>query len=107
MFILKGLIKLMIGNLSYDEDSLMDRALLETYAKKDITPDADLSKIEPQIMSDLEQILEGMEGGNDLALRLRKYIKTLPEIDCYDDKGNKKVCTTIPEVIYVYLTGRY
>jgi hypothetical protein len=44
---------------------------------------------------------------NNAPLRLRKYIKTLPEIDCYDDKGNKKVCTTIPEVIYVYLTGRY
>ena len=44
---------------------------------------------------------------NNAPLRLRKYIKTLPEIDCYDDKGNKKVCITIPEVIYVYLTGRY
>ena len=72
---IKGLIKLMIGQLNYDEDSLMDRALLETYAKKDITPDADLSQIEPPIMSDLEQILEGMEGGNELALRLRKYTK--------------------------------
>ena len=72
---IKGLIKLMIGKLNYDEDSLMDRALLETYAKKDITPDADLSRIEPPIMSDLEQILEGMEGGSDLALRLQKYTK--------------------------------
>ncbi len=72
---IKGLIKLMIGSLNYDEDSLMDRALLETYAKKDITPDADLSKIEPPIMSDLEQILEGMEGGSDLVLRLKKYTK--------------------------------
>ena len=44
---------------------------------------------------------------NNAPLRLRKYIKTLPEIDCYDDKGEKKICTTIPEVIYVYLTGRY
>jgi conjugal transfer ATP-binding protein TraC len=72
---LKGLIKLMIGNLTYDEDSIMDRALLETYAKKDITPDTDLSQIEPPIVSDLEQVLEGMEGGSDLALRLRKYTK--------------------------------
>ncbi|MDD3301400.1 MAG: DUF87 domain-containing protein [Patescibacteria group bacterium] len=70
---LKGLVRLMIGNLTYDEDSIVDRALLETYAKKDITPDADLSKIEAPTMSDLEQVLEGMEGGNDLALRLKKY----------------------------------
>ncbi len=72
---LKGLIRLMIGNMTYDEDSIMDRALLETYAKKDITPDSDLSKIEPPIVSDLEQVLDGMEGGADLALRLRKYTK--------------------------------
>ncbi len=70
---LKGLVRLMIGNLSYDEDSIVDRALLETYAKKDITPDSDLSKIDPPIMADLEQVLEGMEGGADLALRLRKF----------------------------------
>ena len=70
---LKGLVRLMIGKLNYDEDSIVDRALLETYAKKDITPDSDLSKIDPPIMSDFEQILDGMEGGADLALRLRKY----------------------------------
>ncbi|MFA7088199.1 MAG: DUF87 domain-containing protein [Patescibacteria group bacterium] len=70
---LKGLVRLMLGNLSYDEDSIVDRALLETYAKKDITPDSDLSKIEPPVMADFEQILDGMEGGADLALRLRKY----------------------------------
>ncbi|MDD2354314.1 MAG: ATP-binding protein [Patescibacteria group bacterium] len=72
---LKGLVRLMIGKMTYDEDSIMDRALLETYAKKDITPDADLSQIEPPIMSDLEEVLDGMEGGNELALRLRKFTK--------------------------------
>ncbi len=70
---LKGLIRLMIGNLNNEEDSLMDRALLETYAKKDITEDSDLSTISPPIMSDLEQILSGMQGGNDLSQRLKKY----------------------------------
>ncbi len=70
---LKGLVRLMLGNLNYDEDSIVDRALLETYAKKDITPDSDLSKIEPPVMSDFEQVLDGMEGGGDLALRLRKF----------------------------------
>ncbi|MEI6378503.1 MAG: DUF87 domain-containing protein [Candidatus Falkowbacteria bacterium] len=70
---LKGLIKLMIGDMTYDEDSIMDRALLETYAKKDITPDSDLTKIEAPIMADLQEILEGMEGGASLALRLKKY----------------------------------
>lgn len=70
---LKGLVRLMIGNLNYEEDSIVDRALLETYARKDITPDADLSTVEPPIMQDFQDILEGMEGGADLAVRLRKY----------------------------------
>lgn len=70
---LKGLMRLMLGDLNYDEDSIIDRALLETYAKKDITPDSDLSNIEPPVMSDFEQVLDGMEGGSELALRLKKY----------------------------------
>jgi conjugal transfer ATP-binding protein TraC len=63
----------MLGMLNHEEDSIIDRALLEVYAKKDITPESDLSKIEVPIMQDLEDILEGMEGGAGLALRLRKY----------------------------------
>ncbi len=78
---LKGLLKLMIGSpnekgalfFTPEEDSLLDRALIETYAKKDITPDSDLASAEPPIMSDLLDVLEGMEGGEGLAERLKKY----------------------------------
>ena len=70
---LKGLIKLMLGEMTHQEDTIMDRALIETYAKKDITPDSDLSKIEPPLMQDLYEVLDGMEGGDDLALRLSKF----------------------------------
>jgi len=70
---MKGLLRLMLGNISVEEDSLLDRALLETYAKKDITPAADLSKIEPPIMQDLQEILEGMTGSENLVIRLKKY----------------------------------
>lgn len=70
---IKGLMKLMLGELTHQEDSLIDRALLETYAKKDITPESDLSKAEVPIMQDFQNVLESMEGGIDLAARLRKY----------------------------------
>lgn len=70
---LKGLIRLMIGTITNAEDSLLDRALLETYAKKDISASSDLSKITPPLMSDLEGILLNMEGGEDMALRIKKY----------------------------------
>jgi type IV secretory pathway VirB4 component len=69
----KGLVRLMLGDLNHTEDSIVDRALLETYAKRDITPDADLSQVEPPVMQDFEEVLEGIEGGADLAMRLRKY----------------------------------
>ncbi len=53
----------------------MDRALTETYAAKDITPESDFSKASPPLMSDLEAILENMEGGESLVRRVRKYTK--------------------------------
>ena len=70
---LKGLLRLMLGKLTPSEDSILDRALLETYAKKDIVPGADLTTIEPPILQDFQDILEGMEGTEELVVRLRKY----------------------------------
>jgi len=78
---LKGLLKLMIGKpdergvrqFSPVEDSLLDRALLECYAKKDIGSTTDLSQAEMPVLSDLQEVLESMEGGADLAERLKKY----------------------------------
>jgi len=70
---LKGLLRLMLGQFTHEEDSLVDRALIETYAKKDITSDSDLTHIEPPIFKDFEEVLEGMVGAEDLVVRLKKY----------------------------------
>lgn len=70
---LKGLLRIMLGNLSASEDSILDRALLETYAKKDITPDSDLTQAEPPVLADLVDILEGFTGAENMVLRLKKY----------------------------------
>ncbi|MDP3784665.1 MAG: DUF87 domain-containing protein, partial [bacterium] len=70
-----GLMRLMLGGLTPEEDAIMDRALTETYAAKDIAPESDFSKIEPPLMSDLEQILETMEGAESLVRRVRKYTR--------------------------------
>lgn len=69
----KGLLRIMLGGMTTAQDSLMDRALIETYAKKDITNDADLRTVEPPIMQDLEEVLEGMEGSEELVLKLKKF----------------------------------
>lgn len=70
---LKGLLRIMFGKITSQEDSILDRALLETYAKKDITPSSDLTTAEAPIMQDLLDILEGMEGAEELVIKLRKY----------------------------------
>ncbi len=71
--IVKGLMRLILKDVSPVEDSLLDRALLETYAKKDITPEADFSTIEPPIMQDFLDVLEGMEGTETIIVKLKKY----------------------------------
>jgi len=70
---LVGLFRIMLGGLTPEEDSIIDRAISETYASRDITPNSDFSKITPPILSDLELIISNMEGGESLAQRLRKF----------------------------------
>ena len=72
---LVGLFRLMMGGLTAEEDAIIDRAITETYALKDITAESDFSTIEPPLMSDFELVLSGMEGGESLAQRLSKYTK--------------------------------
>lgn len=72
---LVGLFRLMLGGLTSEEDTIVDRAITETYALKDITADADFTNAEPPLLSDFELVLTGMEGGDSLAQRLEKYTK--------------------------------
>ncbi len=72
---LVGLFRLMLGGFTPEEDAIMDKAISETYAAKDITPESDFSNISPPILSDMELVLAGMEGGESLAQRLSKYTK--------------------------------
>ncbi|TSC53319.1 MAG: Type IV secretory pathway VirB4 components-like protein [Parcubacteria group bacterium LiPW_39] len=71
---LVGLMRIMLGGLSADEDAVLDRAISETYASRDITPASDFSKITPPLLADLQTILKNMEGGASLATRLEKFV---------------------------------
>ncbi|MFA5355205.1 MAG: DUF87 domain-containing protein [Candidatus Paceibacterota bacterium] len=74
---LVGLLRIMLGGLTPEEDAIIDRALTETYAAKDITPESDPRKWNENIplMSDFEDILKGMEGADSLVKRVRKFTK--------------------------------
>ena len=70
---LVGMFRIMLGGLTPEEDSIIDRAITETYAMKDITSDSDFTNIEPPLLSDFELVLSGMDGSESILARLRKY----------------------------------
>jgi type IV secretory pathway VirB4 component len=70
---LVGLFRIMMGGLTPEEDAIIDRAITETYALKDITAESDFTSIEPPLLSDFELVLSGMEGSESLVQRLSKY----------------------------------
>jgi type IV secretory pathway VirB4 component len=74
---LVGLMRLMLGGLTPEEDSVMDRAISETYAAKDITVTSDPKNWQGNIplMQDLEEVLLTMEGAESLVRRLQKFTK--------------------------------
>ncbi|HEY4525551.1 MAG TPA: DUF87 domain-containing protein [Candidatus Paceibacterota bacterium] len=72
---LAGLLKLMLGKISTEEDAILDRAITETYASREITPDVDFTNAQPPLLEDLETVLRNLDGGRALAEKLYKYTK--------------------------------
>ncbi|NCN52909.1 DUF87 domain-containing protein [Candidatus Wolfebacteria bacterium] len=70
---LVGLLKLMLGEITPEEDAILDRALKETYESHDIMVGKDFSNAVPPLLEDLQKILENMEGGRGLSERLYKF----------------------------------
>lgn len=70
---LTGLMKVMLGSLTPEEESILDEALIQTYAIKDIYPNQDFSNKEPPLLSDFQSVLENMTGAESLLIRLKKY----------------------------------
>lgn len=68
-----GLFRLMLGGLAPEEETIIDQALHEVYALKDINGDVDWEGLEPPLLSDFEMVLAGMEGSDSLVARLQKY----------------------------------
>lgn len=74
---LRGLIKIMLQEVTPEEDALLDRALILTYKEKGITPDPSTHSNEPPLLEDLYKILNAMaeEEAHSMARRLEKYLK--------------------------------
>jgi type IV secretory pathway VirB4 component len=72
---LVGMFRIMLGGLTPEEDAIIDKAVTETYALKDITADSDFANIEPPLLSDFEMVLSGIDGSESIMTRLTKYTK--------------------------------
>lgn len=73
---LHGLLKVMLGEMTPQQDALLDRALVAAYKAKGITPDPATQTNEPPLMEDVYKALIGMENddANNIAARLEKFI---------------------------------
>ncbi|MCL4399732.1 ATP-binding protein [Patescibacteria group bacterium] len=70
-----GLIKLMLGEVTPEEEALLDRAITETYTSRDITAEnfGTLKELNPPLLEDLQTILQNTEGGQGMAQRLDRF----------------------------------
>ena len=71
------LMKVMLGKLDPIEESILDKAIMDAYKMKGITPDPITQKNEPPLVEDVYKSLIGMEEEKSkmIAARLEKYIK--------------------------------
>jgi len=74
---LTGLIKLMLGEITPEEDAILDRVIIETYASRDITAEnfGTTKELNPPLLEDFQVVLENTEGGATLSKRLEKFTR--------------------------------
>jgi len=74
---LVGLIRVMLGGLGPEEDAIIDQAITETYAAKDITPDSNPKNWGKELpfptMGDFEDVLSTIEGAESLSRRIQRF----------------------------------
>ncbi|MEX0869928.1 MAG: ATP-binding protein [Candidatus Spechtbacterales bacterium] len=71
---LLGLLKIMLGTMTPEEESLLNEAINQAYASRDITHETPrFWEKTPPLMQDLQTVLDNMEGAENLSQRLSKY----------------------------------
>ena len=68
------LISVLVWWLSPEEEAILDTAIQQTYALKEIDFTSDPEWKTPPLMEDLLTVLQGTEWGNLLAIKLSKYV---------------------------------
>ena len=71
-----GLLHIMLGSVTAEEDTVLENAIRETYAVRDISETTDFSQkthSDYPTLNDLQEVLANMTGAESLAMRLQKY----------------------------------
>ena len=71
-----GLLHIMLGSVTPEEDAMIDRAIREAYAVRDITPHSNfhtLTSEQMPTMGDVAEVLSNLEGAKSLSTRIEKY----------------------------------
>lgn len=72
---LTGLMRLMLGKITPQEEGILDKALIDTYATKGITMEVvDPSPYTIPTMADFFSVLSAMDGAADMAQRIAKFV---------------------------------
>lgn len=95
---LTGLMRLMLGHLTPQEEGVLDKALIDTYATKGLTMEVvDPSKYAVPTMTDFYSVLSSMEGATDMAQRLSKFVT-----GTYSGIFNKETNVTLDTGLMVF-----
>jgi type IV secretory pathway VirB4 component len=70
---IKGLLALMVGGVTPEEDAILDKAIYDTYALRDITEDSSTHSNPAPLLADLQGVLQNTTGAESLSRRLTKY----------------------------------
>lgn len=73
---LVGLLRIMLGNITPEENSILDSAIREAYSIRDINEQTNIALLTPDqfpTMTDLYAVLRNMDGAKSLAIRLERY----------------------------------
>lgn len=70
-----GLLRLMLGAVTPNEEAILEKAIITTYSLKGITMEDDsIDGKEITLLKDLYSVLETMDGASGLVNRLEKYV---------------------------------
>lgn len=95
---LTGLMRLMLGTISPQEEGILDKALIDTYSTKGLTMDVvDPSQFQVPTMEDFYAVLSSMEGAADMAQRISKFVT-----GTYSGVFNKQTNVTLDTGMMVF-----